>query len=128
MFNLKVTRKDGAIEQSEFATNQEAIEWIDHLVEIGYIDCTYEVTTIDPKIENISPRQLRLALLSLNLTESSIDNTINTLPSPLKEQAMIAWKYSTTFERSAEAVGMIGALLSLNNEQLDDIWKQAGVL
>lgn len=79
-------------------------------------------------IEDISPRQIRMALLSQGLTESAIDSAINSLSSPSKEQAMIAWKYSTTFKRNAEAVAAIGALLNLSSEQLDALWKAAVVL
>jgi hypothetical protein len=59
----------------------------------------------------------------MGLTEAAIDSAISTLSSPSKEQAMIAWKYSTTFKRSEVAVAMIGALLSLSSEQLDGVWK-----
>jgi hypothetical protein len=122
MYNLKVTKPDGSIEQSEFVTNEEAVNWQTHLESIGYIG-TFEISSINPPIEDISPRQIRMALLSQGLTEAAIDSAINTLSSPSKEQAMIAWKYSTTFKRSEVAVAMIGALLSLSSEQLDGVWK-----
>jgi len=124
MFNLKVTKQDGSIEQSDFKTNQEAIDWQAHLEnDLGYVDCTFLITETKEAIEDISPRQIRMALLSMGLTEAAIDSAISTLSSPSKEQAMIAWKYSTTFKRSEVAVAMIGALLSLSSEQLDGVWK-----
>jgi len=122
MYNLKVTKPDGSIEQSEFATNEEAVNWQTHLEAIGYIG-TFEISSINPPIEDISPRQIRMALLSFGLAENAIDGAISNLSSPQKEQAMIAWKYSTTFQREAEAVAIIGSLLSLSSEQLDSIWK-----
>ncbi len=127
MFNLKVTKPDGSIEQSEFATNEEAVSWKTHLEAIGYIG-TFEISSINPPIEDISPRQIRMALLALGLTEAAIDSAINSLSSPQKEQAMISWKYSTTFKRENEAVAAIGALLNLSSEQLDALWKAAVVL
>jgi len=164
MFNLKVTKQDGSIEQSDFATNQEALDWKIHLESLGYnfsesivhydaieakeaildesgielspaieavaacdetipAPYSFEISSINPPIEDISPRQIRMALLSLGLAENAIDGAISNLSSPQKEQAMIAWKYSTTFKREAEAVSMIGSLLSLSSEQLDQIWK-----
>ena len=129
MFNLKVIKQDNSIELSSFATEQEAIDWQAHLVnDLGYADCTFEILQTNPPIEDISPRQIRMALLSLGLTESAIDAAINSLSSPSKEQAMIAWKYSTTFKRENEAVAAIGALLNLSSEQLDALWKAAVVL
>lgn len=123
MYNLKVTKPDGSIEQSDFQTNQEAIDWQTHLGVLGYVDCTYEISETNPPIEDISPRQIRMALLSLGLAENAIDGAISNLSSPSKEQAQIAWKYSTSFKRDAEAVSIIGSLLSLSSEQLDQIWK-----
>lgn len=124
MYNLKVTKEGKPDELSSFATEQEAIDWQYNLENnLGYIDCSFEISSINPPIADISPRQIRMALLSLGLAENAIDGAISNLSSPQKEQAMIAWKYSTTFQREAEAVAIIGSLLSLSSEQLDSIWK-----
>jgi len=146
MFILKIT-KNGITEQSDFATNQEAL---DHLAihkgsdeqvihheavldENGVIlveaydetipaNYTYTITEEAAPIADISPRQIRLALLSLGLTELTIDSAIGNLESPIKEQAMIAWKYSTTFQRNVPIISAIGDLLNLSESQLDDLW------
>ena len=124
MYILKVKKEGKPDEQSDFATEQEAIDWQAHLVnDLGYVDCTFEILQVNPPIEDISPRQIRMALLNLGLAENAIDGAISNLSSPQKEQAQIAWKYSTSFKRDAEAVAIIGALLSLSSEQLDQIWK-----
>ncbi len=81
----------------------------------------------DP-IAAISPRQIRLALLSLGVTEANVDGAIATLPSPEKDAAMIAWKFSTSFERSVPMVSAIGQMLGMNKEQLDSLWTMAGGL
>ena len=83
---------------------------------------SYEILPVIAVLEPISPRQLRLILLSLGVTESSVDATINSLPSPTKEQAMIAWKYSTMFERNQPMVEALAMALGLSMEQLDVIW------
>jgi hypothetical protein len=124
MFILKVTKQNGSIEQSDFSTEQECLDWKQHLFDIGYVNdtCLFEIDATQPSIADISPRQIRMALLIQGLTESMIDEAISGLSSPQKEQAQIAWKYSTSFKRDNEAVEIIGALLSLNSAQLDVIW------
>ncbi len=124
MFRLIVDGKNGH-EESEYPTEQECIDhhknnlshWGEH---------TYSIVPFGKTLEDISPRQLRLVLLSMGKTEQDIDSTINQLSSPSKEQAMIAWKYSTSFVRSQPAVAMIGQMLGLTSDQLDVIW-QTGV-
>jgi hypothetical protein len=73
-------------------------------------------------VSDVTPRQIRLALLSVGMTEIMIDSVINTLPSPTKEAAMITWKYSTSFQRNNALVPVIGAMLSYNSDQLDQLW------
>lgn len=149
MFILKII-KNGLTEQSDFATNQEAL---DHLAiykgsdeqvihheavldENGIVlaeaydetipaNYTYLITEEAAPIEDISPRQLRLALLSIGLNETVIDTAILNLESPLKEQAQIAWKYSLSYKRSELAVQTIGSLAGLSSKQLDSIWELA---
>lgn len=101
------------------AAFDEVIPAWDEIIPANY---TYSITEQAAPIADISPRQIRLALLSLGLTESIVDTAINNLESPIKEQAMIAWKYSTTFQRNVPIIETIGALLSLNSVQLDEIW------
>lgn len=93
--------------------------WIEHIP----AEYTYEIVSVSPRLEDISPRQIALALLSMGITESQVIAAINQLPSPQKEQGIIAWNRSNYFVRTEPAVAMIGALLSLNSTQLDDIWK-----
>lgn len=80
------------------------------------------------KIPDVTPRQIRIKLLYLGITEATIDGVINTLPSPQKEAAMITWKYSTAFERHNALVPVIAAMLAYNDAQLDQIWLDAGKL
>lgn len=171
MFILKIT-KNGLTEQSDFATNQEALDHlaiykgtdeqiINHPEQIIHYDDLYSMSEVDGVVSQgelirpaydevipawdeiisanytysiteqvapiaaippVSPRQIRLALLSLGLAESVVDTAINNLESPIKEQAMIAWKYSTTFQRNVPIIETIGTLLNLTSEQLDQLW------
>ncbi len=82
-----------------------------------------EITDYIEPIADISPRQIRLALLASGITELAVDSVIDGLSSPSKEQAMIAWKFSTTFQRNVPIIESLGAVLGLSPEQLDDLWK-----
>jgi hypothetical protein len=82
------------------------------------------ITTIQI-IPDVTPRQIRIKLLMLGITEATIDGVINTLPSPQKEAAMITWKYSTMFQRNNPLVPAIAAMLNFNSTQLDTLWLEA---
>ena len=118
--------KQQVIQHPEIPATEETPK-IDAYEEIiqGYIMST---ETISPPVADISPRQIRLALLSLGTTEAMVDAAIAGLESPVKEQAMIAWKYSTTFVRRVPIIEAIGTLLGLSSDQLDQIWALAGGL
>jgi len=79
-------------------------------------------------IPDVTPRQIRLALLGVGITEAMIDNIINSLSSPTKEAAMIAWKYSTAFQRNNALVPIVAQMLQYNSQQLDQLWLTAGTL
>lgn len=83
---------------------------------------TYEIVSFTPRLEDISPRQIALALLSMGITESQVIAAINQLPSPQKEQGVIAWNRSNYFVRTEPAVAMIGQLMALTSSQLDQVW------
>lgn len=116
-------------EESDFQTLEEAQAHFDMLKNSGYFgiegEYTHEIVEVILEKEDVSPRQLRLALLSVGITETMIDVAISLLESPSKEQAAIAWKYSLSYKRSESAVTVIGSLAGLSNEQLDSLWDLA---
>jgi hypothetical protein len=79
-------------------------------------------------IPDVTPRQIRLALLQLGITDAIITAAINTMPSPTKDAALIAWEYSTAFQRNNQFVPFIGHILSYDSIQLDNLWLSAGTL
>jgi hypothetical protein len=85
-------------------------------------ECSFEVVPYKAPIEDISPRQIRLALLESGITESAVDGAISALSSPDKEKAFIAWKFSTSFVRDLPIIDLLGSSLGLTSEQLDSIW------
>jgi len=102
MFILKTNSIKGH-EESDFATQEEAQAHFQALEDSGYYgiegEYDFEIVEVIPVKEDVSPRQLRLALLSAGITESMIDGAIALLESPTKEQAQIAWKYSLSYKR-----------------------------
>lgn len=121
---------ENGIEISPAISEVLAVEAVEAYVEI--VEATYETIPSEYVVEiedyvaplaDISPRQIAYALLSMGITESQVIAAINQLPSPQKEQGVIAWNRSNYFVRTEPAVAMIGALMSLSNEQLDNIWK-----
>ena len=89
---------------------------------------TWDIVPFSAPLENISPRQIRLALLSIGITSAIVEAAIANLPSPQKDQATIAWNYSNYFSRTEPAVAMIGTLAGLNSEQLDNLWRLGATL
>ena len=80
------------------------------------------------QIPDVSPRQLRQALVLSGIPLASIDSAIEMQEEPLKSLAHIAWEYSTVFERSSETVNMIGAVIGLTPENIDNLWALASTL
>jgi hypothetical protein len=96
--------------------------------EVIPVEYTWEIVEFKPAIAPVSPRQIRLALLSIGVTEEMIDGAIAQMPSPDKEAAMIAWKYSGYYERSIPIIESMGVALGLTSEQLDALWLGAATL
>jgi hypothetical protein len=114
----------------EFSTQEEANYFI---AQKGINSTVEQITKEIPiaqstDIADVTPRQIRLALLGAGVTEAMIDSVINSLTSPTKEAAMIAWKYSTMFQRHNALIPVIAAMLNFNNQQLDQLWIVASSL
>jgi hypothetical protein len=71
----------------------------------------------------LTPRQLRLALLSINIAEADVDFKLVSDPA-----GMIEWKYATYFKRTHPLVESLGALFSITAEQIDSLWEWAAAL
>jgi hypothetical protein len=74
-------------------------------------------------LPQITPRQLRLALLSLGIHEADVDIKLVNDPA-----GMVEWKYATYFKRSHPLVDGLGALFSITAEQTDSLWAWAAAL
>jgi hypothetical protein len=85
----------------------------------------------DPRIfmRTLSARQLRLGLLSANITPTQVLAVIDGLPEGVeKETAKIEWEYATEFRRTHPLIETVGAALNLTPEQIDTLWNAAAVL
>jgi hypothetical protein len=79
-------------------------------------------------LNDVSPRQIRLALLRSGVTMTQIEDAIGTLPEPIKSYALIEWEFSLAFKRTNPLVDDIGLLLGWSKEQLDALWLSASKL
>lgn len=112
----------------------QSVDDVNYIEYVNYVNAGNEIETIPTrtsqsvKIADVTPRQIRMALLEVGITETMIDNIINSLSSPTKEAAMIAWKYSTAFQRNNALIPIVAQMLNYNSTQLDNLWIHAGTL
>jgi hypothetical protein len=71
----------------------------------------------------LSARQLRLALLSINLQEADIDMMLVNDPA-----GMVEWKYASYYTRTHVLIETLGAAHSLTPTQIDSLWNWASEL
>lgn len=86
-------------------------------IEMGLIPDTQTVTVP----ESITMRQCRLKLLDLKLL-GLVDQAINSLPSPQKEQAQIEWEYAGEVRRDNPLIGQLMQALGMGETELDNLF------
>lgn len=79
-------------------------------------------------IPDVTPRQIRQALILSGVSLSSIDSAIAGLPSPMNDLAAAEWEYSIAFERNRPLVIEVATMLGWTSAQLDALWILAGSL
>jgi hypothetical protein len=79
-------------------------------------------------IVEITPRQIRTALVMSGVSLADIDTALDSLPEPVRSIALIEWEYSIGFARDYPMVSQVGQLLGWNDSQLDDLWRFAATL
>lgn len=70
---------------------------------------------------SITMRQARLALLDVGLL-GQVDNAIQSLPSPQKEQAQIEWEYASEVRRDNPLITQLMQALGMNETELDNLF------
>jgi hypothetical protein len=86
-----------------------------------------KVPNSDP-IQDITPRQIRQALILSGISLTDIDTALNSLPEPTRSLAKTEWGYSISFQRNRPLVSQVGVMLGWTSQQLDDLWKFAATL
>jgi hypothetical protein len=76
-------------------------------------------------IQDVSPRQIRTALVLSGISLEQVETALNSLPEPQKSLAKIEWEYSVAFKRSRPLVSSVGQMLGWTDQQLDNLWKFA---
>ena len=79
-------------------------------------------------IKIISPRQLRLALLSQGATEQMVLDYIAQLSEPTKSQTLIGWNHATEFDLDNPQIQSMGTSFGFTSEQLEAIWQIGATL
>lgn len=79
-------------------------------------------------IPDVTPRQIKQALILSGVSLSAIETALNTLSEPTKSLAIIEWQESNMFVRNHPLVLAVGQMLGWTSQQLDDLWLFAGTL
>jgi hypothetical protein len=81
-----------------------------------------------PVIPDVSPRQIRQALVLTGVSMAQVDTALASLEEPTRSLAQISWEYSIVFERANPLVAQVGTMLGWTDQQLDDLWLYANSL
>lgn len=98
---------------------------IDGMLPMPKVGWVFDNGQLFADIPNVTPRQIRQALILSGVNLSDIDMAIGMLPEPNKSLAMAEWEYSTLFIRRNPLVNSIGALLGWTPEEIDDLFLMA---
>lgn len=71
--------------------------------------------------ESITMRQCRLMILDLKLLWL-VDQAINSLPSPQKEQAQIEWEYASEVRRDNPLIAQLMQAMGMGETELDSLF------
>lgn len=97
----------------------------DPVVQVGWV---YEAGIIYNKLPDVTPRQMRQALILSGVSMTMIEDALGSLPEPTKSLALVEWEYSIAFKRRNPLVISVGVMLGWTSAQLDDLWTMAGKL
>lgn len=119
---------DGNSPMDKLSVGYDTLIRIDNLSPNPAIDWTYDGNTfsapvVPPEpIADVTPRQMRQALILSGVSLAAIDAALNSLSEPTKSLAMVEWEYSIAFQRNRPLVAQVGIMLGWTNQQLDALW------
>jgi len=83
----------------------------------------------DPVPPSISPRQARLWLVRSGVSLASIDATIASITDAVtRESVRVEWEYGLEVQRSSPWLSALGAALGLDDDTLDQAFREAATL
>lgn len=80
------------------------------------------------KKPDLTPRQVRQALILLGYSLQQIEDAIAQLPEPQRSLAQVEWEYSVAFVRTNPLIAQVAQILQWSPEQLDSMWDFARTL
>lgn len=84
---------------------------------------------VDPVPPEVTPRQLRLWLLSVGITDTAIRSMLGAIADENeRERAFIEYDYAQTYRRDHFLVAQLGGALGFNAGQIDDGFRAAAKL
>lgn len=82
--------------------------------------------TIFENIPDVSPRQIRQAMILIGQDPDNVLTMLDQLPDPIfKKLAKYEWEYSLTVQRRNPLVVQLGAAMGWTSDSLDALWKLA---
>lgn len=92
-------------------------------------DGTGDLPEIPPVPNTITARQIRLWLIQHNFQLSQIESAINNIEDPItRETVRIEWEYAPYVERSHAWLVPLAQSLGLNEEQIDQAFREASLI
>lgn len=85
----------------------------------------WDGTTLYNNLPDITPRQIRTALVLSGISLTMIDEALGSLPEPTKSFAIISWEYAVSFSRRDPLVSNVGLMLGWGDAELDGLWQMA---
>lgn len=95
---------------------------IEGLIPLPRVGWAWDGLVLYNKLPDITPRQLRLALVMSGVNLTDIEAALDGLPEPQKSYASISWNYAVAFERRDPLVQSVAVILGWTGEQLDQLW------
>lgn len=116
---------DASFHDAHLFQNVIDISLIDPQPQVGW---SYELGRLFKKLPDVTPRQMRQALILSGVELDMIDAALNTLPEPTRSLAKTEWEYSIAFKRDRPLVITVGLMLGWTPAQLDQLWEFAWTL
>lgn len=127
--NLVLDIKESDEEQNSQVAHLYQHVWpIDSLSPEPQVGWAFVNGVLRKNLGEITPRQLRQAMVLSGVALSMIDDVLGTLPEPLRSLASISWNYAVAFDRYDPLVIDVGSALGWGSSDLDMLWELAGSL